>query len=1045
MAKNTLCHSVFQLFMLLAVAVGGVSALFLPLTSNAAFAVYTWDGGGTNDAWTSGANWRTEVSPSSDGNAEVRFSGAARKTPAVDGFNPWPLRKILFTSEATGQFILGGNPLSVAESISTQDQGGTPQTIDNNITFTAANPSIWVGYGKTLVFGGNVTSASPLLLRGSGSSTIQVAKTGTISVSTMEISAATAAYGNVTLQLNHSAALGNQVVLKLTPKSDGTKFAKINLNFNNSLAQVVGGLVLNGVVQPDGIYNATTHPTYFTGTGNLQVGNGGTRTVAISNWAEWGPSWGRAGLSVPRYNAEGMMAPQPGDIDNNSGIGRGMIEWRDVAAGTDGSLNFLNPEVFPRIAESRPTAAYEWAGMVEHLHTYMKANDTALVSGVLRVDSIPNPADLWLNGEPVATGQTIVLKPGWNRLMVKSRSPRTPDGQFWTSWSLGAMITNIAYNVQFRTMDPERLVMVTDDYQAFRYLSTVKRTDGDPPVFTLGTAAATDVTLRYLLQVGIGTASNYQDPAKRTQNFIGFPSVYSFDPARVARDDHNAGQAWMIVPAATWANYAPSQLHMRVRDDTGRRILDAKYGLSYSGDLNSKINATRDITLKGLKLGHYSVVTELLDPKGSVLARDNDHSFAVVVGAVNRSLDQKPRSLGVVGHWVLGAQRYPSRLRWMNRVGVTRQQKLWEGWDAWGPITFDGYGNITVGPAPAVEDALGLAQSLNIDVSGDLVEGYYQSGIANLDLPGNGQVMPTFGSIAWNNLFYSYGFQLANKYVGRIESWGGINEVDRFPSSATDAAIMHVEAARQIAAGMKAANPAARYVSSSLVATSRAQPLFNAGFLTIPDVVDVHSHPWRAPEPWETSLTPYSNDEGRTMLLKNGYTGPLIYGEMSAPRGHNPRGARGHAEEMVKQLVWAINWRDVSTAPVVGINYLVAYDAPDYWSYNMGFDNQYGDPLPIVNAANVAARLLDGRDVLPALNSLPAGISHIRVTNPSTQYPETVVVWKTNGQTTVSFRVASSTVRVVDLMGREQTYAVTGGQLTLPIDTTPQYVLGRFN
>ena len=51
------------------------------------------------------------------------------------------------------------------------------------------------------------------------------------------------------------------------------------------------------------------------------------------------------------------------------------------------------------------------------------------------------------------------------------------------------------------------------------------------------------------------------------------------------------------------------------------------------------------------------------------------------------------------------------------------------------------------------------------------------------------------------------------------------------------------------------------------------------------------------------------------MLVRTGYTGSLIYGEMSSPRGHNPHRA-GHAEDMVKQLVWAINWRDAPTAPV---------------------------------------------------------------------------------------------------------------------------------
>lgn len=93
------------------------------------------------------------------------------------------------------------------------------------------------------------------------------------------------------------------------------------------------------------------------------------------------------------------------------------------------------------------------------------------------------------------------------------------------------------------------------------------------------------------------------------------------------------------------------------------------------------------------------------------------------------------------------------------------------------------------------------------------------------------------------------------------------------------------------------------------------------------------------------------------MLVNQGHTVPLIYGrDVLAPRTQSARRG-GHAEDMVKQLVWAINWRDAPTAPVIGLNYLIAYDAPDYWSYNMGFNNQYGDPLPIVNAANVVAYL----------------------------------------------------------------------------------------
>jgi hypothetical protein len=122
----------------------------------------------------------------------------------------------------------------------------------------------------------------------------------------------------------------------------------------------------------------------------------------------------------------------------------------------------------------------------------------------------------------------------------------------------------------------------------------------------------------------------------------------------------------------------------------------------------------------------------------------------------------------------------------------------------------------------------------------------------------------------------------------------------------------------------------------------------------------------------------------------------------------------------------------------------VAYDAPDYWSDNMGFNNQYGDPLPVVNAANVASRLLDGRNLLPGVIGLPSGVSHIRVTNPDLQYPETIVIWNTKGATNITLSVTSKSIKLVDLMGREQTYAITGNQFSLSIDNTPRYVRGVF-
>jgi uncharacterized repeat protein (TIGR02543 family) len=49
--------------------------------------------------------------------------------------------------------------------------------------------------------------------------------------------------------------------------------ATVNLNFDTTLTNTVAGLVLNGSAAAAGVHNATTDPTYLTGTGNLLVAN----------------------------------------------------------------------------------------------------------------------------------------------------------------------------------------------------------------------------------------------------------------------------------------------------------------------------------------------------------------------------------------------------------------------------------------------------------------------------------------------------------------------------------------------------------------------------------------------------------------------------------------------------------------------------------------------------------------------------------------------------------------------------------------------------
>src|SRR5262245_55746154 len=44
----------------------------------------TWDGGGTDNNWTTAANWSGDTTPANDGTAAITLDGVIRLTPAVD-------------------------------------------------------------------------------------------------------------------------------------------------------------------------------------------------------------------------------------------------------------------------------------------------------------------------------------------------------------------------------------------------------------------------------------------------------------------------------------------------------------------------------------------------------------------------------------------------------------------------------------------------------------------------------------------------------------------------------------------------------------------------------------------------------------------------------------------------------------------------------------------------------------------------------------------------------------------------------------------------
>src|SRR5262245_15179636 len=99
-----------------------------------------WDGGGTNDSWTTANNWNPNAVPINDGTANIAFRGSVRLTPIVP--SPRAAQSISFLSPA-GSF----NILAAAGHNFIQVGSGGITNSDNSLqTITCA---IFLGAAQT--------------------------------------------------------------------------------------------------------------------------------------------------------------------------------------------------------------------------------------------------------------------------------------------------------------------------------------------------------------------------------------------------------------------------------------------------------------------------------------------------------------------------------------------------------------------------------------------------------------------------------------------------------------------------------------------------------------------------------------------------------------------------------------------------------------------------------------------------------------------------------------------------------------------------------
>lgn len=790
----------------------------------------------------------------------------------------------------------------------------------------------------------------------------------------------------------------------------------------------------------------------------------------IDEWLVAGPVWGRGGVAGLSNGYESRLAPSPGDLTYDfRSDARRMRVW-EVKTTNDGWLDFFSSD-YPQVQARWKDGAYPWAGAAMYAVKYIEADLDMRAN--LKIDS-PQKAIIWINGEAIdqKDGQEVKLNQGSNRLVVKIPSPSKVRGVEpkmgpRSNWSLRVEVTPAqksrsgANALTFHNTDPERNIIILDDGQPLRLLATLGTQNNQFPIFIESQA----VRLPYRVEIAVGPAENYAVAPERTRSW---PWVYTVDPNRAKEFTEQNTDRVTVVPQADWQNALPAAVRITLLDYDLRVLEEDELRLSFKPADNSSPDLMVEeklLKFESLPIGHYTLVSEFVTREGKVWARDNDHSFSVIRGPVDTDQDDAIRYLGNIGHHLANASSgVAERVEWLHKVGITRQFKLSQSWSRYG-VKHDGKGNVEVTRSENIVNTARLLHKAGITPVGDLIVGSIARKIDKSKTPAltaedqeaarvqaelvgedempfiqppSGPPLPAFGTEAFEKTVYDYAYKLVDTYKDQITYWSGMNEIDLHATGSRADAIILAEAQKIAYRAAKDADPNAIIIAPSLVRSSEfVDMLFEAGFGEGADILDVHAHPANVPDLHVSTVLGNTGSEGlgavRPYLETSGVDKPVWYGEISAPLAHAPRGVKGQAEAVVKQLCWAI-----ASPHVESINYLVMYNSPTYWGANLGFNNFYGEPHPAVNAINTASHLIDGRQLLQPLRSIPDKVSHLRFSGPDGT--ETIVVWADDVELILDLRVAGSSVSAVDVIGRSLDLKVTHGRVRVPVGVSPVYV-----
>jgi autotransporter-associated beta strand protein len=203
----------------------------------------TWDGGGSDANWSTGANWDNDAVPVFP--KPLTFVGPGQLTNTND-LSGVTASSITFDS-AAGAFVIGGNAITLGGNIVFNGEPASPitQTINADLDLGGANRQINTRLNGNMVLGGVISGNNALFKNNDGTLTLSGANTFT---GELQVRAGTLKLGANSV-LPTSALILNPISVPATVDLNGTTNTVRSLTFANSggtefVLDSVGGGVL---------------------------------------------------------------------------------------------------------------------------------------------------------------------------------------------------------------------------------------------------------------------------------------------------------------------------------------------------------------------------------------------------------------------------------------------------------------------------------------------------------------------------------------------------------------------------------------------------------------------------------------------------------------------------------------------------------------------------------------------------------------------------------------------------------------------------------